>query len=72
MVQAWPEHEHFQVVAVVHLLLAVMGMIPATRTTFGLVPIWGNDVWFHLLLALPAAYFGFAAPATQTRRAHAR
>ena len=54
---------YFQLVAVIYGLLVVMGLIPATQTTFGLVPIYGNDVWFHLLLALPAAYFGFVAPA---------
>jgi hypothetical protein len=40
----------------------VLGLIPATQTTFGLIPIWGNDVWFHALLAAGAAYFGFVAP----------
>ena len=54
---------YFQLVAVTYALLVVMGLIPATQTTFGLVPIYGNDVWFHLLLAVPAAYFGFVAPA---------
>lgn len=61
--------QYFQVVAVSYGLLTIMGLIPATQTTFGLVPIWGNDVWFHAALALVAAYFGFAGPVTQTRRA---
>jgi hypothetical protein len=25
----------------------------------GLVPIYGNDVWLHAVLALVAAYFGW-------------
>lgn len=54
---------YFQIVAVSYGLLAIMGLIPATQTTFGLVPIWGADVWFHLALAAGAAYFGFVAPA---------
>jgi hypothetical protein len=37
----------------------VLGLIPATSTTFGLVPIYGNDVWLHAGLAVVAAYFGF-------------
>ena len=63
---------YLQLVAVAYGLLIVMGLIPATQTTFGLVPIWGNDVWFHLLLAAPAAYFGFVAPtdASVRRRAY--
>lgn len=59
---------YFQIVAISYALLAVLGLIPATQTTFGLVPIWGNDVWFHAALAAVAAYFGFAAPATTAAR----
>lgn len=46
-------------VAVVYALFAVMGLIPGLNTTFGLVPLFGHDVWLHVLLAAPAAYFGF-------------
>jgi hypothetical protein len=37
----------------------VLGLIPATSTTFGYIPIWGNDVWLHGAVAAVAAYFGF-------------
>jgi hypothetical protein len=62
---------YFQLVAIAYALLVVLGLIPATQTTFGLVPIWGNDVWLHALLAAGAAYFGYLAPAGApvTRRA---
>ena len=40
--------------------LAVLGCIPIANTLFGLMPIYGNDVWLHLATAIPAAYFGFA------------
>jgi|SRR5687767_13597397 len=53
---------YFRLVAVSYALLVLLGLIPATQTTFGLIPIWGNDVWFHALLAAAAGYFGFAAP----------
>lgn len=46
-------------VAVVYAIFAVMGFIPVLDTTFGLVPLFGNDIWLHILLAAPAAYFGF-------------
>ena len=38
-----------------------MGFIPALRlhTTFGLVPLYGNDIWLHAVLAIVAGYFGF-------------
>jgi hypothetical protein len=50
---------YFRVVAVVYGLLMILGLLEPTRTTFGLVPIYGNDVWLHALLALVAAYFGW-------------
>jgi hypothetical protein len=53
---------YFQVVAVSYGLLVVLGLLPVTQTTFGLIPIWGADVWLHAGLALVAAYFGFMAP----------
>ncbi len=46
-------------VAIIYALLAVLGLIPATQTTFDLVPIYGKDVWLHGALALVAAYFGW-------------
>lgn len=55
-----------QIVAVAYGLLTVLGLVPATNTLFGLVPIYGIDVWLHLVLGAIAAYFGFimARPAT--------
>lgn len=49
--------------AVVFGLLVILGIIPATNTLFGLAPIYGNDIWLHLLNTLVAGYFGFGAPA---------
>jgi hypothetical protein len=34
-------------VAVVYGILTVMGLIPALDTTFGLIPLYGHDVWLH-------------------------
>jgi len=48
-----------QIVAVAYGLLAVLGLFSATNTLFGLVPIYGHDVWLHLALGGVAAYFGF-------------
>lgn len=48
-------------VAVIYALLVVMGLFPVLRTTFGLIPLFGHDIWLHLLLAAVAAYFGFVA-----------
>lgn len=43
-----------------YAILAILGLIPATYTTFGLIPIFGNDVWLHAGTALISAYFGYA------------
>ena len=50
---------YFQLLALAYGTLTVLGLIPATQTTFGLIPIWGNDVWLHGLIAGASAYFGF-------------
>lgn len=50
---------YFKAVFIIYAVLAVLGLIPAANTLFGLVPLHGNDVWLHVLLALPALYFGF-------------
>ena len=48
-----------QIVAISYGLLVILGFLPATNTLFGLVPIYGNDIWLHLVLGAIAAYFGF-------------
>ncbi len=47
-------------VAVIYAVLAVAGFVPNFETLFGLVPLYQNDIWLHGLLALFAAYFGWA------------
>ena len=47
-------------VAIIYAVLAVAGFIPTLNTMFGLVPLYQNDIWLHALLALVAAYFGWA------------
>jgi uncharacterized protein DUF4383 len=46
-------------VAVIFGVLTVMGFIPRLNTVFGLIPLFGHDVWLHALTAIVAAYFGF-------------
>ncbi|WP_413161473.1 DUF4383 domain-containing protein [Capilliphycus salinus ALCB114379] len=52
--------------AVAYILIAVMGLLPFTRTTFGLMPIFGNNVWFNAATGLVAAYFGFVKPIVES------
>lgn len=51
---------YFKSVAIIYAVLGVMGLIPGLRTTFGLIPLYSNDIWLHFVLAGVAAYFGFA------------
>ncbi|WP_114951830.1 DUF4383 domain-containing protein [Sphingosinicella terrae] len=46
-------------VAIIYAVLTVAGFIPGLSTMFGLVPLYGNDIWLHALLALVGAYFGW-------------
>ena len=58
-----------QAVAVIYALFVVMGFIPVLWTTFGLVPLYGHDIWLHAVLAVIAAYFGFAARPAEAHHA---
>lgn len=40
-------------------LLAAFGSLPGFDTTFGLIPVFGYDVWLHTALAVISFYFGF-------------
>ena len=46
-------------VAIAYAVLTVAGFVPGLNTMFGLVPLFGNDIWLHALLAAVAAYFGW-------------
>jgi hypothetical protein len=58
--------------AIFYGVLAIMGLLPVLNTTFGLIPIFGNNVWLHALTALIAAYFGFKTPSAADIREHER
>jgi len=54
-------------VAVIYAVFVIMGLIPVLNTTFGLIPLYSHDVWLHALLAVVAAYFGFARRPAEER-----
>ena len=39
--------------------LTVMGVVPALNSMFGVIPLFGHDIWLHAGTAALAAYFGF-------------
>lgn len=53
-----------QLFAIMYVLIALMGLFPITNTTFGVMPIFGNNVWFNALTAIVAGYIGFVKPVT--------
>lgn len=55
-----------------YALLAIMGLVANLNTTFGLIPIFGHDVWLHALTALAAAYVGFMLRGEYTTTASRR
>lgn len=57
-----PSRTYLRAVAIVYAALVVFGVIPGLDTLFGLVPLYGHDVWLHALLALGAGIAGFLVP----------
>jgi hypothetical protein len=58
--------------AIFYGVLAVMGLVPVLNTVFGLVPVFGHDIWLHAGTALVAAYFGFGPRARMAAVTDAR
>jgi hypothetical protein len=54
--------------AVIYSVLALFGIIPGLNTLFGLVPLYGHDIWLHALTAAAAAYFGWRSEDFTERR----
>lgn len=52
----------FKALAIVFAVLTIMGLIPGLNTTFGLIPLFGNDIWLHAITSAVGIYFGFFAP----------
>jgi hypothetical protein len=58
--RTWPAAKTYcQAGGAIYILLAVLGFI--APTTFGLIPIGGNDIWLHALLGIVLAAVGFTA-----------
>jgi Domain of unknown function (DUF4383) len=58
--------------AIIWGALAVLGLIPATDTLFGALPIYGNDVWLHAATGALAVYFGWRHETDVERRSGPR
>jgi hypothetical protein len=47
--------------------LGLMGMVQGLDTLFGLMPLYGHDVWLHLASAGAAAFFGWREDSGERR-----
>jgi len=48
--------------AIAYIVLAIMGLLPFAKTFFGLMPLFGNNVWLNALSAFAAGYYGLIIP----------
>lgn len=51
--------------AIAYILIALMGLLPLTNTTFGAMPIYGNNVWLNAMTGAIALYLGFFKPISE-------
>lgn len=57
-----------RVVGVIFIILFIFGLIPGLNVLFGLAPLYGGDVWLHLISGIVALYFGLTANAPVDER----
>lgn len=56
-----------QLFSIIYGIQAILGLLPFAKTLFGLMPLYGNNVWFSILTAAIAYYFGFVKPRSVRR-----
>lgn len=56
-----------RIFAIVYGASAILGLIPLTNTVFGLIPLFGNNIWLNALVAGIAFYYGFVKSAEVAR-----
>ena len=49
-------------------VLAIFGFIPVLNTVLGLMPVHGSNIGFHAIVAIAAAWFGYASQASELVR----
>ena len=45
--------------AISYALIFAMGLIPVAKTFFGIMPVFGNNIWLNGLTGTIAGYYGF-------------
>ena len=62
-----PPRAYARSAAFIFAVLGLMGMLHGLDNVFGLMPLYGNDIWLHLLSAGIAGFVGWR-PETGERR----
>jgi hypothetical protein len=57
-----------QLFAVIYAAQAILGLLPFTNTLFGMMPLYGNNVWLSIITAAIAGYYGFVKPGALAKR----
>ena len=66
--RTYPSARQFsRFLGVTFAVLTVMGLIPTfhIHTTFGLLPLYGHDIWLHGLEAIIGLYLGYSVRADE-------
>ncbi|MEL6786898.1 MAG: DUF4383 domain-containing protein [Cyanobacteria bacterium J06607_15] len=50
-----------QIFGISYIAIVIMGTLPIAKTVFGIMPIFGNNIWWNGLTGAIAAYYGFFA-----------
>lgn len=45
--------------AIAYAVIFLMGLLPLTKTFFGIMPVFGNNIWLNGLSGTIATYYGF-------------
>ena len=45
--------------AISYAAIFIMGLLPSAKTFFGIMPVFGNNVWLNGLTGVIAGYYGF-------------
>lgn len=48
-----------QAFGISYIAIAILGTVPFAKTTFGIMPIFGNNIWWNALTGVIATYYGF-------------
>lgn len=62
-----PPHAYARNAAFIFAVLGLMGMARGLDTVFGLMPLYGNDVWLHLVSAAIAGFIAWRPQSGERR-----